>query len=269
MGVLVGSTLGLTGAVYQTIFANPLATPSTVGTTAGAALGALFVLVFFPTATFAGMPIVAVAAFGGALTVTAFISSIAASGRARVNDVLLAGIAISLAASALTTGVQSQAGMGATFASVRWALGHLAQVGFQGAQILAPIVAITALILLAQIPALQAMVAGEDRAHAQGVNIRRLRTICLGVGALGVGACVAWCGPIAFVGLIVPHIVRLTLGAARRVLLPASMIFGGAFLVLCDTIGRVIVPSQDLPVGVVTAAIGAPLLVALIVKRPD
>ena len=208
------------------------------------------------------------AAFGGALAVTGFISSIAASGRARINDVLLAGIAISLAAGALTTGIQSQAGMDATFASVRWALGHLAQVGFDGGKLLAPVVVITAIILLAQIPALQAMVAGEDRAHAQGVNIRRVRTICLGVGALGVGACVAWCGPIAFVGLIVPHIVRLTLGAARRVLLPASMVFGAAFFVLCDTIGRVIVPSQDLPVGVVTAALGAPLLVALIVKRP-
>ncbi|MDP6933120.1 MAG: iron chelate uptake ABC transporter family permease subunit, partial [Myxococcota bacterium] len=171
MGMLVGATLGLTGAIYQTIFANPLATPSTVGTTAGAALGALVVLVFYPDLTISGLPIVAVAAFAGALLVTAFIASIAASGRARVNDVLLAGIAISLAASALTTGIQSQAGMTATFASVRWALGHLAQVGFQGSRMLAPIVSICAVILLLQIPALQAMVAGEDRAHAQGVNV--------------------------------------------------------------------------------------------------
>ena len=132
---------------------------------------------------------------------------------------------------------------------------------------LAPIVSICAVILLFQIPALQAMVAGEDRAHAQGVNVRRVRTIGLGVGALAVAACVAWCGPIAFVGLIVPHIVRLTLGATRWVLLPASMIFGGTFLVLCDTAGRLLVANQDLPVGVVTAALGAPLLVFLIVSQ--
>jgi len=267
MGALVGMTLGLTGAVYQSVFDNPLATPSTVGTTAGAALGALLVLILVPRSSALGLPLVALAAFLGALVVTFAIAAIAASGRARINDVLLAGIAITLAAGAITTGLQFHADMAATFEAVRWSLGHLAQVSYRGVLILLPFVVVCVGVLLTQIRALQAMVGGEERAHTQGVDITRTRTICLAVGAIGVGACVAWCGPIAFVGLIVPHLIRLFISASRRVLLPMSAIGGAAFLVFSDAVARAILPHQDLPVGVVTAALGAPLLVWLVARR--
>jgi ABC-type Fe3+-siderophore transport system permease subunit len=266
MGALVGSTLGLVGAVYQTIFVNPLATPSTVGTTAGAALGALAAVVLLDQSRWGGMPAIAMAAFLGALLVTLLVAAIASSGRARMNDVLLAGIALSLAASALTTGLQFQADMSTTFQAVRWSLGNLAQIGYGGVLVLLPFVVVTTVFLLTQTKALEAMVGGEDRAHSQGVDIVRVRAMTLGVGALGVGACVAWCGPIAFVGLIVPHIVRLSLSASRRILLPMSALFGAAFLSLCDAIARVILPGRDLPVGVVTAALGAPLIVWLVTR---
>lgn len=267
MGALVGATLGITGAVYQTVFANPLATPSTVGTTAGASLGALAVLVLWPEAASGGRLAVALAAFAGALAVTAAIAAIAASGRARMEDVLLAGIALTLASGAAATGLQYTADMASTFQAVRWSLGHLGQVGYRGTLVLSPLVIATVLPMLLQIRALEAMVAGADVAHAQGVDVVRVRTLCLGLGALGVGACVAWCGPIAFVGLVVPHIVRLTVGSGRRVLVPMSAISGAAFLVACDALARVILPGQDLPVGVLTAAIGAPVLVALVARR--
>ena len=266
MGAMVGATLGLAGAVYQTLFSNPLATPSTVGTTAGAALGALIaIIVLGPTSS--GLPVVAGAAFLGAIMVTLFIASIAASGRARVNDVLLAGIAITLAAGALSTGLQLRADMAATFRAVQWSLGNLSEVGYGGVLVLAPFVLLSCGVLLSQIRAMEALVAGETRAHSQGVSVTRVRTLGLGAGALGVGACVAWCGPIAFVGLIVPHLVRLTVGASRRVLLPMSTLLGASFLTLCDAIGRVALSGHELPAGVVTAVIGAPLLVWLVARQ--
>jgi len=266
VGAIVGVSLGLTGAAYQALFDNPLATPSTVGTTAGAALGALAVLVLLPGEQM-GLPIVFVAAFAGALAVTFAIAAVASSGRASINDVLLAGIAITLATGAVTTGLQFQADMAATFEAVRWSLGHLTQVGYRGVMMLGPVVAVCSIVLLLQVRALESMLGGEQRAHAQGVDVRRTRTICLAFGAIGVGACVAWCGPIAFVGLIVPHMVRLGLGATRRVLLPMSALVGASFLVLCDSLARWVLPGQDLPVGVVTATLGAPLLVFLVTRR--
>ena len=124
------------------------------------------------------------------VAVTFAIAAIAASGRARINDVLLAGIAISLAAGAITTGLQFQADIAATFEAVRWSLGQLTQVGYSGVQLLAPVAVVSIAILLSQTRALESMIGGEERAHAQGVNVRRTRTIALATGALGVGACV-------------------------------------------------------------------------------
>ena len=267
MGAMVGATLGLSGAVYQTLFQNPLATPSTVGTTAGAALGALAALVLGGPGLVGSLPGIAVAAFSGALLVTLLVAAVAASGRARIHDVLLVGIALSLGAGALSTGLQLQADMAATFQAVRWSLGNLSQVGYEGSMILAPFVLLCGAVLLSQMRALEAMVGGEARAHAQGVSVSRVRTLGLGAGALGVGACVAWCGPISFVGLIVPHLVRISLGASRRTLLPMSAILGAAFLVLADGLGRVALPGRELPAGVVTAAIGAPLLLWLVLRQ--
>lgn len=273
MAVLVGGTLSLVGACYQTIFANPLAAPSTVGTTAGATLGALIPIVLgsalgggLAHSAF-GLPITALAAFAGALGVSLVVAAVASAGRARVNDVLLAGIAISLAAGAISAGLQYTADQAALFAAIQWSLGHLPQVGYRGVLMVLPFVVPVAAILLAQTKALNALVGGEQRAHSQGVDVPRLRALVLGVGALGVGACVAWCGPIAFVGLIVPHIVRLSLGTDRRVLLPMSVVIGAGFLAACDLGARLVLPGREMPVGVITAALGAPALVWLLIRR--
>ena len=268
MGLLVGAILGLSGAVYQTLFANPLATPSTIGTTAGAVLGALVAIVLFGVSS-SGLPLLGLASFAGALGVTLLVAAIAAQRSAHTSDVLLAGIAITLASSALATGLQFQADMAATFQAVRWSLGSLAQFGYHETLILLPFALITLCVLLSQTRALTAMTSGEELAHTQGVDVIKTRTLCLGVGALGVGATVALCGPITFVGLIVPHIVRLSLGASQRVLLPMSALTGGTLLCLCDGLARVILPGRELPVGVLTAALGAPMLFFLIVRRRD
>lgn len=267
MALLVGSTLSLVGAVYQTVLANPLAAPSTVGTTAGATLGALIAVSAGVASTVGGLPIVAVAAFAGAMGVTLLLTTLATNGRAQVPDILLLGVAITLATGAIATGIQYSVDTISLATAVRWSLGHLPQVGYRGILLLLPFVVIVMITLLSQTRALESLVGGEERAHAQGVDIPRLRALCLGGGALGVSACVAWCGPIAFVGLIVPHLVRRTIGTSRRTLLPMSAVCGGFFLVVCDMVARMILPGRELPVGVLTAAIGAPTLAWLIAHR--
>lgn len=266
VGGLVGSALALCGACYQILFNNALATPSTVGTLAGATLGALAALSFGVEPELAGLPVTTVAAFAGALAASFTVAFVATSGRARMSDVLLAGIAVSLAASAVATGVQYVADSRAIFAASRWSLGQLPQVGYRGVAVLAPVVVFTCTVLLLQGRALSSFVLGEELAHAQGVRVPRLRAVVLVTASLAVAACVAWCGPIAFVGLIVPHLVRLAVGSAVRTLLPLSALIGAAFLTLCDALARSIVPGRELPVGVLTAALGAPALVVLIAR---
>jgi iron complex transport system permease protein len=266
VGALAGSALALSGACFQIIFANPLATPSTVGTLAGAMLGALFALTLGIDSELAGLPVTTLAAFVGALGTSFAVAGVASSGRARMSDVLLAGIAVSLAASAIATGIQYAADSRAMFAATRWSLGQLPQVGYRGVLVLTPFVVVGSLALLLQGRALASFALGEEVAHAQGVNVKRLRLVVLIAASLSVAAIVAWCGPIAFVGLIVPHFVRLAIGPRVRSLLPLSAITGAAFLTFCDALARSLVPGRELPVGVLTAALGAPALIALIAR---
>jgi iron complex transport system permease protein len=266
VGALVGATLALVGAVFQALFQNPLATSDTVGTTAGATVGALAALAFDGTRTVQGLPLVTASAFVGALGASFLVASFASSRRAHSSDVLLAGIAVTLATSAFASGIQYVSDSRALFAATQWSLGQLPQVGYRGVLLLLPICALSCVCLLLLTRHLQAFALGEELAHSQGVNVPRLRFFALGLGSLGVAACVAWCGPIAFVGLIVPHLVRLVLGPSYRVLLPMSLVVGAAFLVGCDAFARLIVPGRELPVGIVTAALGAPALVALVAR---
>ncbi|MFY1828128.1 FecCD family ABC transporter permease [Myxococcus fulvus] len=267
MALLVGGTLSLVGAVYQSLFANPLAAPSTVGTTAGATLGALVAIVLGARSALWGLPLITASAFAGALGVSLLVAAIAAGRGVRMNDLVLAGIAFSMAAGAISTGVQFSADSAELLAATRWTMGHLPQVGYQGIVALVPIAAVSVVGLLSLTRALEVFISGEEHAESQGVNVRVVRMASIGLGALGVAGCVAWCGPIAFVELIVPHIVRRVLGVSRRVLLPCSVIVGASFLALCDAASRVILPGREPPVGLVTAALGTPLLVYLVARK--
>ncbi len=264
MAALVGATLSVVGAAYQLVFNNPLATPSTVGTSAGAVLGVLVAVVLGQPSTTVNLPWLALAAFAGAISTTAVVAALAASGRSRMQDVLLAGIAVTLAAGALATAVESIADVGQRFTVSQWSLGHLPQVGYRGVLVLAPLLALAWGGVFSQARALHTLTAGEDVARTQGVDVPRTRAVALGAGAIGVAACTAWCGPIGFVGLIVPHLVRLAGAASPRALLPLSLVAGMAFLVACDVAARVLVTGHEIPVGVVTAALGAPTLLALL-----
>ncbi|MEN0067873.1 MAG: iron ABC transporter permease [Myxococcota bacterium] len=267
VGALVGACLGAVGAGYQALFGNPLATPSTTGTTAGAALGALFAFVVLPVAWTASSWVVVGCAFAGALLVAGPVAALALRGEARIESVLLAGVAATLAASAITTGLQVQADLTATFRAVRWSLGSLEQVGYAGVLALTATTVLTLSVVLGRTRALQSLVLGEASAHAQGVDVTAVRRDVLVGGAFGVAACVAWCGPIAFVGLVVPHLVRLGVGPSRRVGIPLSAVAGAGFLVACDTVARTAFPEVVVPVGVITSAIGAPLLMGLVLRK--
>jgi ABC-type Fe3+-siderophore transport system permease subunit len=267
VGALVGATLSISGAAFQAVFNSALATPSTVGTTAGATLGALVALALDLGGGVLGVSLLTAAAFGGALLTTLTVAGLGASGRLSKNDILLAGIAVTLAAGALATGIQYASDARALVAAAQWSLGQLPQVGYRGVLLLAPFAALTCALLLALGRPLSNLALGDDLARVQGVNVPRLRFWVLLGASLGVAACVAWCGPIAFVGLIVPHVVRLLVGPSLRTLLPLSFFGGATFLVLCDALARVLLPGRELPVGVVTAALGAPTLVFL-VSRP-
>jgi ABC-type Fe3+-siderophore transport system permease subunit len=264
VGALVGATLSISGAAFQAIFNNALATPSTVGTTAGATLGALVALALDVGGGVFGISLLTACAFVGALVTTLIVSGLSASGRLSKNDVLLAGIAVTLAASALASALQFASDARALVAAAQWSLGQLPQVGYRGVLLIGPFAAITAAGLLALGRPLQSLSLGEELARTQGVNVARLRFSVLVVASLGVAACVAWCGPIAFVGLIVPQLIRLLVGPALRLLLPLSLLGGAAFLVVCDALSRVLLPGRELPVGVITAALGAPALVFLV-----
>lgn len=266
LGAIVGGTLGLVGAAFQTVLENPLATPSTIGTTAGASLGALAILVLWPAAAI-GAPGVAMGAFVGALLVSLGIASLATLRRFRTEELLLAGIAISLGAGAAITGLQMQADAAATLASVRWSLGSLSIVGYEHPLALLPLALVGAAGVLLHQRALQGMAAGADRAGTQGIDVVRVRTLVLGAGSLAVAGCVAAAGPIAFIGLVVPHLVRLATGGGPRRLLVLSLVAGAGFLPLADGLARVVWPGRELPVGVLTAALGAPTLLILLWRR--
>lgn len=264
LGVLVGAALALCGAAFQVVLENPLASPSTLGTSAGASLGALLVLVGLPGADLGW---VALGAFVGATSVSLGLLLAAARSEWPAESILLAGVGLSLAAGAVTTGVLLQADAAATVASVRWGVGSLATVGMGKPALAALPLALGALLVLGRLRALQALALGVERAQMVGVPTRRVRVEVLAGGSLLVAVTVALAGPIGFVGLMVPHLVRRGGYTAPRELLPASALAGAAFLPACDALGRVLFPGRDLPVGVVTAALGVPALL-LLLRRP-
>jgi iron complex transport system permease protein len=268
LGLLVGSTLGLVGASFQTLFQNPLAAPSTLGTTAGATVGALGAV----TLGLEGLGFLSSAAlfaFVGATVASLFVLAVASSGRARIEGVLLAGIAVTLAAGALSQALHSLADAPQLFAAAQWSLGQLPQVGYDRVAFAAlPCLAASA-VLLSLGRALLAMSLGEAWAQSMGVSTARVRRLTVLAGCAGVGVVVALAGPIAFVGLVVPHAVRPLTRGNGRWLFPLSWIGGAGFLVTADLLARTILPGRELPVGALTATIGAPLLFLVILGRQE
>lgn len=266
-GMIMGAVLAGAGAVLQILLQNPLATPGTVGTTAGASLGVILALLFGVESALFGIPLLPLAAFAGALTVTSIIVLVASRHRTRTEDVLLAGIALTLMTGAISSALRLGFDQVMALDALRWSLGSLTLIGFERLWLALPFLLVSMLGMLMLLRPLDVLVTGIDRAGTRGVNVPRIRTWGVGLASLGVAAGVAMAGPIAFVGLVCPHIMRLWGGGQPRFLVPASMCLGLAFLPLCDSLGRVLLDQREVPVGVITAAIGAPLLFLLVVRR--
>ncbi len=268
LALAAGGALAVSGLGFQTLFRNPLAEPYTLGVAGGAALGAVLALQFGGPWGEAGPVTVALASFLGALAVTGLILGLAVSRYGvETTTLLLAGIALSLSCSALILFIQYLADFTKTFRMVRWMMGGLAVVGYQEVVWLTPWVLGGAGAFLALRWELNLVLTGEELAASRGVDLARLRLIVLGAASAMIGALVAVTGPIGFVGLIVPHLLRRWVGHDHLYLVPACLLGGGAFLALCDLAARVVMAPAELPTGVLTALLGGPFFLYLLLTR--
>ena len=272
LALLAGGALAVSGMGFQTLFRNELAEPYTLGIAGGAALGA--VLALHLTTSWSldpglfGFTLVAAASFAGALGATALVVGLALRRRGvETATLLLAGIAVSFSCSAVILFIQYLSDSTQTFRMVRWMMGGLAVVGFREVLWVAPWVLAGAGLLLALRWDLNLLLTGEELASSRGVDLGRLRLLILGASSLMVGALVAVTGPIGFVGLMVPHMLRRWAGSDHLYLTPACLLGGGVFLALCDLVARTVVAPAELPVGVLTALLGGPFFLWLLLSR--
>ncbi|MCB1054511.1 MAG: iron ABC transporter permease [Acidobacteria bacterium] len=264
LALLAGGALSVAGLSYQTLFRNDLAEPYTLGVAVGAALGAVLAI-RFGLQEVLGLPAVGAASFVGALAASSVVYGLAHRRRGGGGStLLLAGIAVSLSATAVILFVQYSSDSTQTYRMVRWTMGGLAVVGYREVLWLLPWVVAGCGLLVTLRRELNLLLTGEELAASRGVDLGRLQRWVLGGASAMVGALVAVAGPIGFVGLMVPHILRRWVGHDHLRLIPACWLAGGAFLVVCDTAARLVLAPAELPVGIVTALLGGPFFLWLI-----
>ena len=265
LGAIVGGTLAIAGAAYQGVFRNPLADPYLLGAAAGANLGATVAIVLAPGASVIGINLVPMAAFVGAGTAVAgaYVLGRTVSGLRSATGLILAGIAIAAFFNSIETYVQ-QTHSESIRQAYSWILGRLVTAGWDGVLLILPYVVLSAVVIFLHRRLLDALMVGEDEVTSLGISVRRVRLVIVVAATLGTAAAVAVGGTIAFVGIIVPHTVRLLVGSSYRVVIPLSLLFGAAFLVLADTAARSVVAPAELPIGVITAFLGAPFFIAVL-----
>jgi iron complex transport system permease protein len=264
LAALAGGGLAMSGAVFQAMLRNPLADPYVLGVSSGAALGAVITTVF--TASTVLLPIAALA--GAVLSILiVFTIALRASKRLDARVLLLAGVIISAFFQAIILLLLTLADAESFRSAIFWMMGSFATASWKTVILLAAYMVPALVILYALARPLNLLMAGEETALYLGVRVETVTRIAYFVASILVGASVAACGAIGFVGLVIPHAVRLAWGNDYRMLLPASMFAGGTFLVLCDTAARTIAAPAELPVGVITALVGVPLFVVLLLRR--
>jgi iron complex transport system permease protein len=264
LGALVGAMLSASGAAYQGVFRNPLADPYLLGAASGAALGATLAI------TYGGQgstdPIqVPLAAFAGALLGVGMAYVLGRSARtgSRIGSLILAGVAVASFLTAVQTYLSQRDDE--TFRQVyRWILGRLATSGWREVLLVLPYVAVSSVALILHRRLLDVVSVGDEESQSLGVPTARVRLVVVAAASLGTAAAVAVSGLIGFVGIIVPHTVRLIVGSSYRLVLPLSLVFGGAFLVLADLLARTVIAPAELPIGVVTAFFGAPFFAVVL-----
>ncbi len=265
---LGGAGLALGGAVFQAIFRNPLATPYTLGVAGGASFGVALVSRLGWTAVIGGLSATTMGAFAGALMAIGVVWALTQLRPGLSTTVLLlAGVAMNFFFSSLILFIQYTASLGDSFRIIRWLMGGLGAVDYSTLFHVAPVVAVGAVVVGWHARSLDLLATGPEIAASRGVDVARTRTVLFLATSVMVGGVVAACGPVGFIGMMAPHICRLLIGSSHRLLLPATLLFGGSFLVLCDTAARVVLAPAELPVGVITAFLGAPFFLWLLVRK--
>ena len=273
MSVLVGTALAVAGASLQGIFRNPLADPALIGVSSGAALAAALIIVLSPTwlMSFEGTArymIIPIAAFGGGLLTTWIVYRLAThEGRTSVATMLLAGIALNALCGAgvgILTYISDDAALRSL---INWSLGSLSSSAWITVAVVAPFILLATFLLTREAKNLNLLLLGESEAFHLGVDLRRLKLKVVLFSALAVGAAVGFTGLIGFIGLVVPHIVRMLMGPDHRILVPSSAILGAIVLLLADVASRTVVSPSELPIGIVSAVLGAPFFLFLMVRH--
>jgi len=269
-GIVVGSALATAGVVFQGLLRNPLATPFTLGVSSGAALGAMLAITFHWAVVLGPFSAVPLAIFVVSLAAVVVVYALA-SARARrglsTNVLLLAGVTMNAFFSALILFIQYFADFAEAFRAIRWLMGDLDVSSYQPVYAALPLLGVAGLAFAWLPRALNVLTLGPEAAEARGIDVTRAQRVAFFSASLATGAAVSVGGPIGFIGIIVPHLVRLMVGSDHRAVLIASALFGAAFLVLCDTLARTVMAPIELPVGVVTALIGGPFFLWLLIAK--
>jgi iron complex transport system permease protein len=269
-GACVGALFASAGVVFQGLLRNPLATPFTLGVSTGAALGAVFAISFNWSLGFAGISAVPVAAFVGSLVAVAIVYALAQARHRGLSTtvLLLAGVTMNAFFSAMILFVQYFASFADTYRTLRWLMGDLDVSSYQPILAALPTM-IPAFAVFAWLARpLNLLSLGPDSAESRGLDVAKAQRAAFLSASLATGAAVSIGGPIGFVGIIIPHLVRLLVGPDHRLVLPASALFGAAFLVGCDLVARTILAPVELPVGIITALIGGPFFLWLLIRKP-
>lgn len=273
LGILVGASLAVSGVVMQGMFRNPLADPGLVGVSAGAGLGAVAFIVLggtvlAPVSSLLGIYGLPLAAFfGGGVTTIILYRVATRHGQTAIATMLLAGIAIG-ALSGAVTGLLVYIANDAQLRDLTfWGLGSLAGANWSKVWAAAPIMTAGIVVSLFLGRGLNALTLGEPTAHHMGIPVQALKNTAILAVAASVGSAVAVSGGIGFVGIVVPHLLRLVIGPDHKYLLPCSALLGAAFLLTADAISRVIVAPAELPIGIVTASVGGPFFLYILLRR--
>jgi iron complex transport system permease protein len=268
-GALVGSMLASAGVVFQGLLRNPLATPFTLGVSAGAALGAMLAITFGWSFAFLGMGAAPAASFIGSIAAVGIVYTLARARRRGLstNVLLLAGVTMNAFFSALILFVQYFADFSQTYRILHWLMGDLDISSYDPIVTALPLVAISLAVFAWLARPLNLLSLGTESAGTRGLDVPKTQRAAFLSASLATGAAVSVGGPIGFVGIVVPHLVRLMVGPDHRLVLPASALFGAAFLIGCDVVARTVMAPIELPVGVITALVGGPFFLWLLVRK--
>ena len=259
LAAMVGANLATSGVILQAIMGNPLADPGIIGVSSGAGLFGIIILLAFPSMYL----MVPLFAFVGAMLACIVIYVLAWKGGIQPMRIILAGVAVAAFFSAIQTFVQQRFD-DSLLAVYTWILGRLSTNGWSDIVTIAPYVVLSWVVLLLHRRVLDVLALGDVEAASLGINVPRVRLVLVLTATLGTTAVVSVSGLIGFVGIVVPHAMRLIFGSSYRLLLPLSMLFGAAFLVLTDVAARSLIAPAELPIGVVTALLGAPFFLVVL-----